>query len=279
MAFQLPLSQTPLTFRSLTDCPQGLVLEGQLTVAQRLSFGRTFGSSTRGQQDVVPEGQLVIAQRFSAGMTPAPEPSPEGTVECVGSLGGVSRPCGTNIDAALNPTLKRWATLRRPFGTEMPSSSRKSLKPGLLVLSLCVSFGLPTRADQTNQEACAAPSLVISTAKPLPVKEKVLREAVYSLCQEMLNAPAGKFPAHPSAAVFPGPVAKDAPRISRTLKLKHAPPPPDMMPLIKPLDYSSPFAPTLYLDRFVCCTGRSHHGANPWAISREARGADRLSQR
>ncbi|MCX6925827.1 MAG: hypothetical protein NT154_21865, partial [Verrucomicrobia bacterium] len=112
---------------------------------------------------------------------------------------------------------------------------------------LCVLLtGLSIRAEQTNQEATVAESLVISTAKPLSAKEKKLREAVFSRCQEILNAPAGKYGAHPSAAVFPGPVAKDAPRISKTLKLKHVPPPAEMMPLIKPLEYSDPFSATLY---------------------------------
>ena len=117
----------------------------------------------------------------------------------------------------------------------------------LSLISLCaLCAGLSSSAQQTNQEATAAENLVISTAKSLSAKEKKLREAVYSRCQEMLNAPAGKFGAHPSSAVFPGPVAKDTLRISKTLKMKHVPPPPEMMPLIKPLEYSDPFAATLY---------------------------------
>ena len=88
--------------------------------------------------------------------------------------------------------------------------------------------------------------LVISAAKPLETKETELRHAVFERCREMLAAPAGKFGAHPSAAVFPGPVATNAGRIAKTITVKHLPPPPEMMPLIQPLDYSSPFAPTLY---------------------------------
>ena len=197
---------------------------------------------TSRHQGLVPEGQQTIAQRFSVGSTAAHEPSPEGTVEDSASGSGVNRPYGTYLRAALNPTLKRWAILMCPFGTRMQSDFRATLRLILLLLcALCTQ--LSTRAEQTNQEATIAESLVISTAKPLLAKEKKLREAVYNLCKEMLNAPAGKFGAHPSAAVFPGPVAKDAPRISKTLKMKHVPPPPEMMPLIKPLDYSDPFAP------------------------------------
>jgi hypothetical protein len=115
-----------------------------------------------------------------------------------------------------------------------------------LLLGCALCPGIPAGAQETNQAAGDTDTLIISTAKPLSAKEPTLREAVYSRCREMLDAPAGKFGAHPSAAVFPGPVAKDAPRISKTVKIKHVPPPPDMMPLIKPLDFSSPFAPTMY---------------------------------
>ena len=73
----------------------------------------------------------------------------------------------------------------------------------LLLLGLLCAR-LAHGAEQTNEFACSADTLVISTAKPLSIKDKALREEVYKLCTEMLNAPAGKFGAHPSAAVFPG---------------------------------------------------------------------------
>jgi hypothetical protein len=120
------------------------------------------------------------------------------------------------------------------------------LHPLTLLWTSALCASLPAVAQDTNQAACTAENIVISTAKPLSTKQTQLRKALYALCQERLEAPAGKFGAHPSAAVFPGPVSTNAPRISRTLKLKHVPPPAEMMPLIKPLDYSDPFAPTMY---------------------------------
>src|SRR5262245_13677710 len=102
------------------------------------------------------------------------------------------------------------------------------------------------QAETTNDLKAAADTLVISATQPLSVKDKDLRQAVYNRCREMLDAPAGKFGAHPSADVFPGAVRKDAPRIAKTVSLKHTPPDDAMMQLIRPLDYSSPFAPILY---------------------------------
>jgi hypothetical protein len=101
----------------------------------------------------------------------------------------------------------------------------------LLALPLALVFGpLSTCADSTNASTCTADTLVISAAKPLAVEEAELRQAVYKRCKEMLDAPAGQFGAHPSAAAFPGPVAENAPRITRTVKFKHTPPPADKLP-------------------------------------------------
>ncbi len=117
----------------------------------------------------------------------------------------------------------------------------------LTCLALGLLCGLPAFADTvTNAPAADPDTIIISTAHPLPVKEKKLRQAVFDRCQEMLNAPAGKFGAHPSAAVFPGPVAPGTPRISKTITLSHVPPSDAMLRLISPLDFSDPFAPTMY---------------------------------
>jgi hypothetical protein len=116
-----------------------------------------------------------------------------------------------------------------------------------LIAAFCLVGGaFIASAQPTNQLECQADTLVISAAKPLSQKESDLRRAVFDRCKEMLDAPAGKFGAHPSAAIFPGPVAKDAPRISRAVKINHVPPGPELMPLIRPLGYSSPMEPTMH---------------------------------
>lgn len=116
-----------------------------------------------------------------------------------------------------------------------------------LLVVLCLAAGGSAAFSQaTNQPECEADTLVISASKPLSLKEKDLRRAVFDRCKEMLDAPAGKFGAHPAAVAFPGPVAKDAPRIASKVRVKHVPPASELMPLIKPLGYSSPMKPTMY---------------------------------
>src|SRR5437867_3398799 len=86
-----------------------------------------FGKSTDPDQGRVPEGHATIAQRFSVGNPVLCESRPEGTAEAGRKAIGFSRPFGTCPRAAVNPTLKRWAILRRPSGTGTPSNFPKSL--------------------------------------------------------------------------------------------------------------------------------------------------------
>ena len=88
-------------------------------------------------------------------------------------------------------------------------------------------------------------TLVIGPRQRLSKNDKELRRATFRLCREMLDAPAGKYGAHPSSAVFPGLVDAKAERITKTLALAHTPPDEAMMRLIRPLGYSGAFNPTL----------------------------------
>jgi len=130
------------------------------------------------------------------------------------------------------------------------------IKICLSALGLCSLLG-PLSPSVVAAESAnpSVDTLVISATKPLDAKETELRRAVYARCREMLDAAPGKFGAHPSAAVFPGSVATNAPRIAKTITIKHLPPPPEMLPLIRPLGYSSPFAPTLYSTGFYAAPG------------------------
>ena len=114
-----------------------------------------------------------------------------------------------------------------------------------------VAVGLVVLGWQMTGAVQAAPgadpaTIVISTAHPLAAKDKKLRQAVFDYCQQALNAPAGQYGAHPSAAVFPGLVAVGTPRISKTVTISQTPPDAAMLRLITPLDYSDQFAPTLH---------------------------------
>lgn len=110
-------------------------------------------------------------------------------------------------------------------------------------------------AQAASTAANPADTLVISASQPLAASKKTLRHIVYERCKEMLEAPAGKFGAHPSAASFPGLVADNAPRITRAVTIKHVPPDEAMLRLITPLDYSSPFEPTMYSSGLYAAPG------------------------
>jgi hypothetical protein len=130
------------------------------------------------------------------------------------------------------------------------------MKNKLKFITLCLLSGsLAIHAQTNNNTANLADTLVISTAKPLAVSETKLRETVFNRCQEMLDAPAGKFGAHPSAAIFPGAVASGTPRITRTVNLKHVPPDAAMLRLITPLDFSDPFSPNMYSTALYAAPG------------------------
>ncbi len=130
------------------------------------------------------------------------------------------------------------------------------MKTKLTFIALCLlSGGLAVHAQTNGDTTNPADTLVISTAQPLAVAEKELRQTVFKRCQEMLNAPAGKFGAQPSAAVFPGAVAPGTARITRTLNHTHTPPDAAMLRLITPLDYSDPFSPNMYSTALYAAPG------------------------
>lgn len=126
----------------------------------------------------------------------------------------------------------------------------------LTTLALLLA-GTSTRATTANDLETTAIDLVISAEKPLSSKKKELRTAVVELCKRMLEAPAGEFEAHPSAACFPGAVAKTADRLSRTVTMRHVPPDDTMLRLIEPLRYSNPFAPTWYSTGLYAAPGET----------------------
>ena len=130
------------------------------------------------------------------------------------------------------------------------------MKLKLPFLALCLLAGGTGLQAQTNGDPVnPADALVISTAQPLAATATNLRQTVFQRCREMLDAPAGKFGAQPSAAIFPGAVAPGTPRISSTVHLQHVPPDAAMLRLITPLDYSDPFAPTLYSTALYAAPG------------------------
>lgn len=114
---------------------------------------------------------------------------------------------------------------------------------------------VPALSQSAETNLVDPAKLVISATHPLAADQVDLRKAVYALCREMLEAPAGRFGAHPSSEAFPGSVTASAPRIARTIEFCHAPPTPDLMRLIKPLEYSNPWSPILYSSGLYAAPG------------------------
>jgi hypothetical protein len=110
---------------------------------------------------IVPEGHLAIARRFNVGSSREEGPSPEGTADGAGSR--LSRPSGTRHPRDRPPTLKRWAIIRCPSGTNAKSPSelgaaltgrlRRRMKAGLRA-------GLPGHDSQSVGNAEIGPQIV-----------------------------------------------------------------------------------------------------------------------
>ncbi len=119
------------------------------------------------------------------------------------------------------------------------------IKISIIVLGL-LSGALTVPAQTATPDELNVDTIVISATHTVPVTATEFRQKLYQHCEEMLNAPAGKYGAHPAAAVFPGPVAEGTPRVRKTVTVSHTPPDATMLRLITPLDFSDPFSPTMY---------------------------------
>lgn len=114
-----------------------------------------------------------------------------------------------------------------------------------LVFGFCV-FTRPILAQDEEATPVVFDDLVVSVSEPLAASETVTREMVFRRCKEILNAPAGTVGGHPSAAAFPGSVAEDVERTTKTVVIDHEQLDPMMRPMIATLGYSMPFKPVLY---------------------------------
>ena len=100
----------PFYFHVRIPCPVAQVSQPDAT---RISF-------------FIPEGCLIIAQRFNVGCRAQSCFSPEGTAEIARIPSAV--PSGLRPLPALVPTLKRWAIVACPSGTEASRTFRLCLR-------------------------------------------------------------------------------------------------------------------------------------------------------
>jgi len=73
-----------------------------------------------------PGGTYENSPTFQRWVQPRRMISPEGTADKTVEKGHLSRPFGTHAPAWPNPTLKRWATPRCPFGTRGTGASARA---------------------------------------------------------------------------------------------------------------------------------------------------------
>lgn len=87
---------------------------------------------------------------------------------------------------------------------------------------------------------------IISWKHPLSANAIAKRYAVVRRCKEMLQAPADSVKPDPSATIFPGEVVPTAPRINRTVHIKHTPIPERLKHIVNNLNYSGATNETMY---------------------------------
>ncbi len=115
-----------------------------------------------------------------------------------------------------------------------------------LFLALCSSLALGHLAAQSSGETTPA-NIVITPEDPLPVKAPALREAVVKWSVKQLKSEDyTSISAHPSSTHFPGKVQDGYVFVRKTIDIRHTQISDSLRPIVSRLNYSSPWAPTLY---------------------------------
>lgn len=90
-------------------------------------------------------------------------------------------------------------------------------------------------------------NVIITPEKPLSVKDTTLRKEVAKWCmQQLREKDYRKIKAHPSADIFPGKVKDGYAFITKTIDIQHKKISDSLIPIVSKLDYSSPWANTMY---------------------------------
>jgi hypothetical protein len=115
----------------------------------------------------------------------------------------------------------------------------------LLTFSILLLF---INADSQSKNNMVTPqNIIITPENPLPVKDSTLRDAVAKWCIEKLKSDDyKKIKAHPSAVYFPGKVKAGFEFINKTVIIHHKKISDSLIPIVSKLDYSNPWANTMY---------------------------------
>ena len=115
----------------------------------------------------------------------------------------------------------------------------------LLFCSICL---LILRANGQDKSISVTPeNIIITPENPLAVKDTALRESVANWCiKQLKESDYKKIKAHPSSDFFPGKVKDGYEFTGRTIKISHQKISSSLIPVVSKLDYSSPWANTMY---------------------------------
>lgn len=115
----------------------------------------------------------------------------------------------------------------------------------LLFCSICL---LILRANGQDKSISVTPeNIIITPENPLAVKDTALRESVANWCiKQLKESDYKKIKAHPSSDFFPGKVKDGYEFTGRTIKISHQKISASLIPVVSKLDYSSPWANTMY---------------------------------
>jgi hypothetical protein len=115
------------------------------------------------------------------------------------------------------------------------------------LLSLSIFFLILNVNAQNKKNSIAPASIIITPENPLSVKDTTLRDAVANWCvQQLKEEDYKKIKAQPSSNFFPGKVKDGYAFTSKTIKIHHKKICDPLIPIVSRLDYSSPWANTMY---------------------------------
>lgn len=115
------------------------------------------------------------------------------------------------------------------------------------LLSVVIFLTIADANAQDKNISVTPANIIITPENPLPVKDSALREAVCKWSEEQLKSKDyKKIKAHPSSDIFPGKVKDGYEFASRTIKINHKKISNSLLPIVSRLDYSSPWASTMY---------------------------------
>lgn len=115
------------------------------------------------------------------------------------------------------------------------------------IVTFFFCLGIFVAGAQDKKEAITPANIIITPENPLPVKDSSLRAKLAKWCIEQLRSDDyKKIKAHPSSEIFPGKVKDGYTFINRTVKINHKKISDNLLPIVSKLNYSSPWANTMY---------------------------------